>query len=115
MPTAQRFDAPADGRLTEEMKAAYGRDGFLVLQGFDDASAITALRQRIDELVEGFDEGSVRTIFSTEAQSHAADIYFRESGDEIRFFFEAGAFGEDGALTAAKRRALNKIGHAMHD
>jgi phytanoyl-CoA hydroxylase len=97
------------------MREAWQRDGYLVLEGFKSEEQLRELRRRIDGIVAGFDPESVRTIFSTSEQSHAADGYFRESGDKVRFFFEEGAFGDDGALVVEKRRALNKIGHALHD
>ena len=49
------------------------------------------------------------------ATAPRADRYFRESGDEIRFFFEKGAFDAGGRLIKDKHAAMNKIGHAMHD
>lgn len=115
MKTAERFAAPPDGRLDRDMQAAWARDGFLVLENFKSAADLSNLRQRIDAMVADFDPDSVRTIFSTGEQSHAADAYFRESGDKVRFFFEAGAFDAEGELRVPKRQALNKIGHAMHD
>lgn len=110
-----RFQAKGDGSLTREMREAYARDGFLVLEGFAGGDELARLRSAIDQLVDDFDPRSVRTIFSTGNQSHAADEYFRSSGDKVRFFFEADAFGDDGELTVSKRRALNKVGHALHD
>lgn len=89
--------------------AAYRRDGFAVLEGFLSAADCAALKQRAEELVAGFDPGPARTIFSTRDQGHARNLYFRESGGAIRFFFEEEASDEPTAL------ALNKIGHALHD
>ena len=37
-----------------------------------------------------------------------------ESGDKIRFFFEADALDAEGRLVVDKKRSLNKIGHALH-
>jgi len=115
MKSADRFIAPPDGHLDDTMRTAWHRDGFLVLEGFKSATQLLELRRRIDALVEKFDPDSVRTVFTTGDQSHAAGAYFRGSGDKVRFFFEEGAFNADGELTVDKRLGLNKIGHAMHD
>jgi len=98
------------------MQSAYSRDGFLVIEGFKSPEECDALRRRTHELVEAFDPATVTSIFEAGGQQrHAADRYFQESGDEIRFFFEKGAFDESGRLTKDKHAAMNKIGHAMHD
>lgn len=91
------------------MNADYERDGFLVLPDFISAADCDALQARAAELVTGFDPGPVRTVFSSRDQSHARAQYFRESGGTIRFFFE-----EEAADQPAEK-ALNKIGHALHD
>ena len=110
-----RFDYPGDGRLAPAMQAAWARDGFLVLDGFANADACAALRARARALIEGFDPEENRVAFSAHAQSHARTDYFRDSGDKVRFFVEEGAVGPDGALNRPKARAVNKIGHALHD
>ncbi|PTW62500.1 phytanoyl-CoA hydroxylase [Breoghania corrubedonensis] len=112
---ARRFNATVDGGLTAEMIAAYREDGFLLLEGFVHPVTCDALRERMTALVEQFDPESVSTIFSTSAQSHARDDYFRLSGDKIRFFFETEAFDGEGRLVKNKHAALNKVGHALHD
>lgn len=110
-----RFDYPGDGRLNPAMQAAWARDGFLVLDGFAGADACAALRASARALIEGFDPDENRVAFSAHAQSHARADYFRDSGDKVRFFVEEGAVGPDGALNRPKVRAVNKIGHALHD
>jgi phytanoyl-CoA hydroxylase len=110
-----RFAAPDDGNLTSAMQAAFARDGYLVLQGYVDPAACDALRARAEALVEAFDPAEATTVFSTRTRAHSADGYFRESGDKIRLFFEEEAVGADGEITVEKSRAINKIGHAMHD
>jgi phytanoyl-CoA hydroxylase len=112
---ATRFPCPADGRLTAAMRAAFARDGFLVLDGFASAEACALLRARTAALIDAFDPDENRVAFSARAQSHAAADYFRSSGDKVRFFVEEGAVAPDGALDRPKARAVNKIGHALHD
>ncbi len=88
---------------------AYQRDGLAVFERFLSADDCDALQARAAELVAGFDPASARTVFSTRDQRHARDRYFQESGEAISFFFE------EEATDQPTGRALNKIGHALHD
>ena len=96
-------------------REAFERDGFLVLPDFVTPATCDALMHRVDALVAGFDPAGVASVFSTREQSRTTDAYFLESGDDVRFFFEEDAFDDTGALTRPLGRALNKIGHALHD
>ncbi|MDQ1707390.1 MAG: phytanoyl-CoA hydroxylase [Pyrinomonadaceae bacterium] len=102
-------------KLTPAQLQQYRRDGYLVLEDFVSHAACDSLRQRAAQLVHEFEPGEVASIFSTHEQSRLADDYFLNSGDQIRFFFEADAFRADGTLKRDKERSLNKIGHALHD
>jgi phytanoyl-CoA hydroxylase len=101
--------------LNAQQLDAYKRDGFLVIENFVSRQACEALRARALELVAGFDPTEVRSIFSTHEQTRTSDDYFMESGDKVRFFFEADAFDNAGSLRHSKERSINKIGHALHD
>ena len=93
----------------------FRRDGFVVLEGFVPDAECDALRARADALVAGFEPPGARSIFTTDEQSRRTDDYFLGSGDKVRFFFEELAFAKTGELTVPKERAINKIGHALHD
>ncbi len=109
------YAAPAGGRLTGEMLAAFETVGVLVLRDFVSVEACEALRARAAELVAEFDPSEVRSVFSTTKQMQLDDDYFIESGDKIRFFLEDDAFDENGEFRQDKEHSLNKMGHAMHD
>lgn len=99
------------GGVTAAMRSAYDRDGFLVLERFASAEECRRLSDRIDRLIDDYQPPENPTVFG----AHAADRYFLESGDAIRFFFEPDAVDDAGHLARPIRTALNKIGHALHD
>lgn len=101
--------------ITPEQLSQYQRDGFLILSGFVKSPACDRLRARAKELVHDFDPSGIVSIFSTKEQNRLSDVYFLDSGDRIRFFFEADAFLPDGTLQQSKEQSINKIGHALHD
>jgi phytanoyl-CoA hydroxylase len=101
--------------LTDEQRARWERDGFLALPGFATAEACDALIAQARALVDAFEPGEVASIFSTTDQALTSDAYFLSSGDQIRFFFEPGAFDGEGRLRQPKALSINKIGHALHD
>jgi phytanoyl-CoA hydroxylase len=113
--TLPRYAAPANGRLTAAMIAAFDEFGVILLEAFTSKEACDALRVRAGELVSEFDPGETQSVFSTRSKAQHRDRYFIESGDKIRFFLEADAFDERGMLRQSKEHSLNKMGHAMHD
>ena len=97
------------------MAAAWERDGYLVLNGFVSPEDVARMRARADSLIDDFDIEAHRVVFSAKGQSHAASDYFMKSAANISFFLEEEAVDEDGRLLKDKGRAINKIGHALHD
>lgn len=107
--------APDDGAPDDVLRERFARDGFLVLEGFLDPPTCERLIARAGEIVAAFDATEAASVFSTTSQAHAQDDYFLTSGDKIRCFFEEEAFDTEGNLRADPTRAINKIGHALHD
>ena len=101
--------------LPLEQRAQFQRDGYLVLPGFKSAADIARLRERAGQIVDAFDPGQSRSIFTTQNQETASDAWFLGSDNTVRCFFEEEAFDDAGQLRQAKELSINKIGHAMHD
>uniref|UniRef100_A0A914W8U7 Phytanoyl-CoA dioxygenase n=1 Tax=Plectus sambesii TaxID=2011161 RepID=A0A914W8U7_9BILA len=100
----------------DNVKERFDRDGFVLVDGLFTDEEIDRLRTEMDHIVEEMDPTDhPRSIFTTtDEKKHAADDYFLNSSDKIRYFYEEGAFDAEGKLTTSKDRALNKIGHALH-
>jgi phytanoyl-CoA hydroxylase len=101
--------------LSADQIERFGRDGFLVVPDFVTADACAELRARAEQLVDAWEPGSERTVFTTEAQERVSNREFLASGNTSWCFFEEEAFDEQGELRAPKALSINKIGHAMHD
>lgn len=102
-----------DGSLTPEQVRKFHEDGYLVIPNFFDASPVL---EHSRSVVGSFDPSThPLTKFTTgETSDHVGDRYFLTSGTNISYFLEEGAVDESGKLTCAKERAINKVGHALH-
>jgi phytanoyl-CoA hydroxylase len=103
------------GVLSADQIRCYHDDGYVVLPGFKTAAEVAALRERALAIVDAFDPGARRTIFSTTDQARGTGDDFLASAEGIHCFFEEEAFDQHGELRQAKALSINKIGHAMHD
>lgn len=109
------FRLDAFDLLPASAGAAFARDGVIVIDDFVDPAACDALRGRALALVAEHAPKAPGTVFSTRDQRHAQDRYFEDSANRIGAFFEEGAFDAAGTLRVPLDRAINKLGHAMHD
>lgn len=101
--------------LTPNQRQAFAADGFLVLPDFKTAADCAAACARAGQIVEAFQPDTAASVFSTRDRSRVADAALLASATEVRCFFEEEAFDAAGALQVPKARAINKIGHALHD
>lgn len=92
----------------------FEQDGYLVLPNFLNTKTCDFLIKRAYQLIDAFDPAH-KSIFNTNNQSHANDLYFLNSGNKIHFFFENSAFNQSDELTTQKHLSINKIGHALHE
>ncbi|KAI0000440.1 phytanoyl-CoA dioxygenase [Russula vinacea] len=95
-------------------------DSYLVIRAFLLPDETDALFSRSRLLLDQFslqDHPLVRllTKFTTGDDDHVGDDYFLTSGDKIRYFLEQDAINGQGNLTREKHRAVNKIGHGLHE
>lgn len=102
-------------------RAAFERDGFLLLRGFASREECADMKQRMQDLIAQWDpQKTLAPVFATDEKEQlkhqASSDYFLDSADRIHFFLEAGATGEDGKLKKdlPKASALNKVGHGLH-
>ena len=79
----------------------------------------SALRERlnaqIDQWIDRFDPAQHRAVFTSDGAHLENQAYFLESARNVSCFLEAGAVDPSGQLSCPKERAINKIGHALHD
>lgn len=103
------------GMLNPEQHRAWQQDGYLVLPGFKSAADVAAACQRAAQLVDAFEPQIGTGVFSTRDRSRVADAALLASAEAVHCFFEEEAFDAQGQLCVPKNRAINKIGHALHD
>jgi phytanoyl-CoA hydroxylase len=97
------------------LQADYERHGFAVMERIIDPALLDSIRSAALRIVEDFDIDRQRAVFTTRDRDAGRDQYFVSSGEAIHCFLEEDALGTDGQLRWPKARAINKIGHALHD
>ncbi|KAL0956700.1 hypothetical protein HGRIS_002823 [Hohenbuehelia grisea] len=122
--------------LSREQIEKFHHDGYLVIPGFLSLTETNDLLSRSKQLLDEFsldDHPLVckalseicgiapflthcfQTKFTTSDDNHVGDGYFLSSGDKIRYFLEDDAVDKAGKLTREKSKAVNKIGHGLHE
>nr|VWO98370.1 Cell division control protein [Ganoderma boninense] len=90
-------------------------DGYLRLPSFLEPDEVEVLLTRTKQLLDNFSaEDHPLTKFTTGDDNHVGDNYFLTSGDKIRYFLEEDAVS-NGKLNREKQKAVNKIGHGLHE
>ena len=104
-------------KLTAEQLASYKNNGYLIIPNALSPTTVSALLSETNQMLSSFSlTDHPMTKFSTgKKDAHVGDDYFLSSGDKVRFFFEEDAFSSSGELTKPKHRAINKIGHYLHE
>ena len=101
--------------LTTAQRRAFDADGYLVIPAFKGAAELAEVRARAEAIVAAYEPGASSAIFSTRDPALTADAALIASADQVHCFFEEEAFGADGRLQVPQERAINKIGHALHE
>lgn len=102
--------------LSQAQIDKFYKDGYLIVPGFLSHDQTSSLLLRAKELLDEFKpEDHPLTRFTTSDEDHVGDNYFLNSGDKIRYFLDEDAVDSSRKLTRDKARAVNKIGHALHE
>lgn len=90
-------------------------EGYVVLESAIGHDALDSIREAAARIVDEFDIDAHRSVFSTRDRDRGRDRYFMDSAEAVHCFLEEDALDDEGRLRCEKSRAINKIGHALHD
>jgi phytanoyl-CoA hydroxylase len=101
--------------MNNNLKTRFSQDGYLVIEKAFSEKSIASIRDAAARIVNEFDIEKHRSVFSTLHRDADRDKYFMDSSEAVHCFLEEEALDAAGNLTQSRERAINKIGHALHD
>lgn len=101
--------------MSKDLQQRFERDGYAVIENAFSDESIASIRQAAARIVDEFDIEAHRSVFSTLYRDADRDRYFMDSAEAVHCFLEEEALDAGGNLTQSRDRAINKIGHALHD
>lgn len=101
--------------LSNKQIQDYNEQGFIVLNQIIEEELIEKVKNQAAILIEQWVEDSPENVFTTKDNDRSGDVYFLESAEKIRCFFEEEAFSKEGKLVQERALSINKIGHALHE
>ncbi|HMB60144.1 MAG TPA: phytanoyl-CoA dioxygenase family protein [Xanthomonadales bacterium] len=101
--------------LPADLLSSYRDSGFVVIENVFSESELASISDSAARIVNAFDADRHRSVFSTLHRDRDRDRYFVDSAEAIHCFLEEAAVDDQGKLLRPKSRAINKIGHALHD
>ena len=112
-----RISPPAQASgLAPDQVSSFEENGYLIIPDALTPLQVSSLLSETHSLLSSFDlKSHPLTKFTTDDTNHVGDDYFLTSGDKVRFFFEEDAFTSSGELSKPKEKAINKIGHYLHE
>lgn len=94
----------------------FNNQGYLIIPDFINLKTCQQLIQEQEKIIDSLNhQENARVIFDTGNQEHAQNQYFFDSARKISFFYEKDAFNNNGEFIVPLHKAINKIGHALHD
>jgi phytanoyl-CoA hydroxylase len=101
--------------LTRKDIDAFGERGFAIAERTIEGRVLETIRRDIEETLAGFDPDAHRAVFTTGDRDRGRDEVFFRSAERVEYFLEQDALDVDGRLQRPLNRAVNKLGHALHD
>ncbi len=101
--------------LTQNQIDNFHNNGYLILDDFCSAEQCQVLMDKIQTIIEENQGTFPKLAFSTQDNKHAEEAYFIQSADKIHFFLEPDAIDDRGEIQVPLTRAINKIGHGLHE